>query len=42
MTSNGLIETGDTFANIGSTILDNFELEILDNSMGQSILNRLK
>ncbi len=42
MTSNGLIETGDTFANIGATILDNFELEILDNSMGQSILNRLK
>lgn len=42
MTSNGLIETGDTFANIGATILDNFELEILDNSMGQSLLNRLK
>ncbi len=41
MTSSGLIETGDTFANIGATILDNFELEELDNCIGKSILDKL-
>ncbi len=42
ITGNGLLETGDTFANIGATILDNFGLDKLDNCIGQSILDKLK
>lgn len=35
----GLLEVGDTFANIGATIADNFEVELPEN--GQSYLSKL-
>ncbi len=33
-----LLEKGDTFGNIGATIIDNFDLEIPSNLLGKSIL----
>jgi phosphopentomutase len=41
MTDNGLIETSDSFAAIGATIADNFELEMPKNTIGKSVLDKL-
>lgn len=42
MKGNGELPIVDTFATIGATIVDNFELEMPDNTIGTSILNELK
>lgn len=41
MIENGLIETSDSFAAIGATIVDNFELEMPKNTIGKSVLEKL-
>jgi phosphopentomutase len=41
MIGNGLIETSDSFAAIGATIADNFELEMPKNTIGKSVLEKL-
>lgn len=41
MNGNGLIETSDSFAAIGATIADNFELEMPKNTIGKSVLEKL-
>jgi phosphopentomutase len=41
MTDSGLIETSDSFAAIGATIVDNFELEMPKNTIGKSVLEKL-
>lgn len=41
MTSSGLIETSNSFAAIGATIADNFELQMPKNTIGKSILEKL-
>ena len=41
MIENGLIETSDSFAAIGATIADNFELEMPENTIGKSVLEKL-
>jgi phosphopentomutase len=41
MIENGLIETSDSFAAIGATIADNFELEMPKNTIGKSVLEKL-
>jgi phosphopentomutase len=41
MTNSGLIETSDSFAAIGATIADNFELEMPKNTIGKSVLEKL-
>lgn len=41
MADRGLIETSDSFAVIGATILDNFGLEMPKNTIGKSILEKL-
>lgn len=40
MTGSGLLEVGDTFANIGATIAENFKVELPEN--GTSYLDKLK
>ena len=41
MIYSGLIETSDSFAAIGATIADNFELEMPKNTIGKSVLEKL-
>lgn len=41
-TGNGALEETDTFAVIGATILDNFGLKMPENTIGYSILDKLK
>lgn len=41
MSGNGLIETSDSFAVIGATIADNFEIKMPENTIGKSILDIL-
>jgi phosphopentomutase len=41
MIENGLMETSDSFAAIGATIADNFELEMPKNTIGKSVLEKL-
>ena len=41
MTDSGLMETSDSFAAIGATIADNFELEMPKNTIGKSVLEKL-
>jgi len=41
MIYSGLIETSDSFAAIGATIADNFELEMPKNTIGKSVLDKL-
>jgi phosphopentomutase len=41
MINSGLIETSDSFAAIGATIADNFELEMPKNTIGKSVLEKL-
>lgn len=42
MSGNGPIDEENTFAVIGATILDNFDLEMPENAIGNSILYKLK
>lgn len=42
MEGTGRIEDADTFAIIGATIVDNFELEMPENTIGKSVLQKLK
>lgn len=37
-----LLDDQENFATIGQTILDNFDLERAENSIGQSILSKFK
>ena len=41
MTESGLMETSNSFASIGATIADNFELEMPENTIGESVLEKL-
>ena len=41
MSENGLMETSNSFAAIGATIADNFELEMPENTIGESVLEKL-
>jgi len=41
MSEYGLMETSDSFAAIGATIADNFELEMPKNTIGKSVLEKL-
>jgi len=41
MIYSGLIETSDSFAAIGATIADNFELKMPKNTIGKSVLEKL-
>lgn len=41
MKESGKLETADTFAIIGATIADNFEVEMPENTIGTSILEKL-
>ncbi|MCM0649996.1 phosphopentomutase [Clostridium swellfunianum] len=41
MLGNGLIETSDTFAAVGATIADNFGLKMPENTIGESVLEKL-
>ncbi|MDY3059733.1 MAG: phosphopentomutase [Fusobacterium sp.] len=41
MKESGKLETADTFAVIGATIADNFEVEMPENTIGTSILEKL-
>ena len=41
MSEYGLMETSDSFADIGATIADNFDLEMPKNTIGKSVLDKL-
>lgn len=41
MLQSGLMETSNNFAAIGATIADNFELEMPENTIGKSVLEKL-
>lgn len=41
MTENGLMETSNGFAAIGATIVDNFGLQMPENTIGESVLDKL-
>jgi len=41
MIENGLMETSNSFAAIGATIADNFKLEMPENTIGESVLEKL-
>ncbi|AAO35948.1 phosphopentomutase [Clostridium tetani] len=41
MTGNGLMETSNSFATIGATIAENFEIDMPKNTIGQSVLEKL-
>ncbi|MDR5585877.1 phosphopentomutase [Clostridium aquiflavi] len=41
MKENGLMDTVDSFATIGATIADNFELKMPENTIGKSVLGKL-
>ncbi|WP_460279387.1 phosphopentomutase [Clostridium sp. CTA-5] len=41
MKENGLMETAKSFATIGATIADNFELNMPENTIGESVLEKL-
>ncbi|EES48419.1 phosphopentomutase [Clostridium botulinum] len=41
MKENGLMDTVDSFATIGATIADNFELSMPENTIGKSVLEKL-
>ena len=42
MTGSGLLETSDSFAAVGATIVDNFGLQMPENTVGKSVLDKLK
>ncbi|GFZ33393.1 phosphopentomutase [Clostridium zeae] len=41
MTENGVMETSNNFAAIGATVVDNFQLEMPKNTIGESVLAKL-
>ena len=41
MTGSGLIETSNSFATIGATIVENFGVQMPKNTIGESVLNKL-
>lgn len=41
MKENGLMDTVDTFATIGATVADNFDLKMPENTIGKSVLEKL-
>lgn len=41
MIENGLMETSNSFAAIGATIADNFEIKMPENTIGESVLEKL-
>ncbi len=41
MRENGLMETSSSFADLGTTIADNFEVEMPENTIGESVLKKL-
>lgn len=41
MTQSGLMETSNSFAAIGATIADNFQIEMPKNTIGESVLSKL-
>lgn len=41
MTASGLMETSDSFAAIGATIADNFQISMPENTIGKSVLEEL-
>ena len=41
MTEGGSLEDSDTFAVIGATIADNFDVKMPDGTIGYSILDKL-
>jgi phosphopentomutase len=41
MTQNGLMETSNSFAAIGATIAENFNLKMPENTIGESVLEKL-
>ena len=41
MKGNGLLEEGDTFANVGATIAENFKVEMPEGTIGNSYLDKL-
>ena len=42
MKNHGLLETSNSFATIGATVTDNFEVEMPKNTIGESVLDKLK
>lgn len=42
MKNHGLLETSNSFATIGATVTDNFGVEMPKNTIGESVLDRLK
>ncbi|MBE6063011.1 MAG: phosphopentomutase, partial [Clostridium butyricum] len=42
MKKNGSLETVNTFATIGATIADNFDVKMPENTIGSSILDKLQ
>ena len=42
MSGNGKLETADTFAVIGASIADNFKVKMPENTIGTSLLDKLK
>ena len=42
MKGHGVLDTCDTFATIGATIADNFDVNMPENTIGTSILDKLK
>jgi phosphopentomutase len=41
MLESGLMETSNSFASLGATIADNFEVEMPENTIGESVLKKL-
>jgi phosphopentomutase len=41
MIQSGLMETSNSFASLGATIADNFEVEMPENTIGESVLKKL-
>lgn len=42
MKNHGLLETSNSFATIGATVTDNFGVEMPKNTIGESVLDKLK
>ncbi|WP_294404536.1 phosphopentomutase [uncultured Clostridium sp.] len=41
MSGNGILDTCDTFAKLGATIADNFDVDMPENTIGTSVLDKL-
>ena len=42
MKESGKLEDGETFARVGATIADNFEVEMPEGTIGTSVLENLR